>query len=151
MVLTFNDAVEFVKNNYSKMILDNHVLVSVRYLPGHPDGDFHIYTLEFEIDDEGGWFSSSFMSGWIPEVGFGVEDIFGGRTSEELSKDIGPDVDRLSFFLVKNRDFFGLTTEYTLKRIFSDLPDPDFNDSDDMQEFRTMAISKIKSLNDANM
>ena len=125
-------------------------LIGVAYTPMDGEADFYIIELSLDEDEriQGNNYYCVHLEGGNIASSQGIEDFFGNDNIDELIKILPEFATQIQYKFYKlNSDYSNNTTEYALKSIFPELPDPDsFNDFF-LHEFKYQAISLISKLN----
>lgn len=139
--MNLNKALNYVYENHEAMIEKGESILGVAYTPDESEADFYIAELSLGDDKDylihlgGGYIGSS----------SGVEDFFSGDNIEDLLKETPNFMSNIQYFLSKEGECIYDISEYALKQIFPELPDPD--DATYSDVFKRKAIEKINSVN----
>lgn len=112
------------------------------------DGKFQIFDIRSNfLDPEISNFSIGFSAGDIAEFS-GSEDNFLGDSINEILEQAPPIIDEINFKIYPIEFISGmLMTEFCLYELFPELPNPEYLNLDEMQNFTEQAVKLINQAN----
>nr|WP_314367267.1 hypothetical protein [uncultured Acinetobacter sp.] len=145
--MNINEAFEYLQENIQNFQNDDKKIIGIAYTPFDSDADFYVIDLSIESPEyveDGLSFIVSIEGGNISSSN-GVDDYFCGEDITDLICELPEFAKECNYqiYTLENSPF-GLQSEYALKCIFPQLPDP--NDQD-LSVFKDQAINLIASLN----
>lgn len=143
--LSVRSAFKYLELNKNHLLTLKKLFIGVGYFHQDIDGEFHVFSLSFNNNEDGFFYSIHLDAGDINKYG-GVMDCAKGDTIEEVIS-LMPKVEKVKFYLYPYKNAqMGLLIEHSLKSIFSDISNIYIENNLDI--IKNLFIEKIKQLNE---
>lgn len=148
--MNITEALNYAKENHQSLLDSDSKIIGVAHTP---DEEAEFYFIEISLNEEDKEeqqldFLQVIIEGGDYNSSSGVEDYMGNEDINRLISTLPDFCFNIKYRIYKSPNCFGMMSNYALKNLFPELPDPEFYFSDsDADVHKKKAIEIINSIN----